>query len=149
MVFFFLCLILIGVNRQLLQNVVRSIEQGRRDPVFAILAPLLFVAIFVLALAISRRQFFFVDGVQAYMAYPWKLLQGARLPFDPFSAGRTISSLGANYFLQVLMLPTGDIRSVIFVDAGIGYFLLAALTYSLATFWRKYHALTFLVRAAG
>ncbi len=72
------------------------------------------------------------DDPQAYMAYPQKMLQTGSLPSDPFSERRILTSLGGGYFLQAMMLPGGDERSIAFIDAGVGFLLYAFCIWSFA-----------------
>jgi hypothetical protein len=125
-----LCLVDLFTHRPPFQAVLTVATTARRRPAVALLGFLLFTGIALLAFANAPRQYFSGDDIQFYLAYPLKMLLAGTLPFDPFSGSRTMSTLGGNYFLQSLMSPTSDIRSVAFLDDGIGYFFLPVISYA-------------------
>ena len=104
----------------------------RKRPAYAGIGLVLFGVIGLLAFTSSQRRLFSPDDTGFYLVYPEKVLLTGTLPLDPFNGSRTMSSLGANYFLQALMLPVSGIRSLAFPDIGIGYMFLAGIAYFLA-----------------
>lgn len=73
------------------------------------------------------RTFNYIDDFPAYLTLPVATLQDGSLPFDPFNERRITSSLGAPYVLQSLMLVTGDIQTVRFIDISLGFALYLGL----------------------
>ena len=71
------------------------------------------------------------DDFSAYLALPAETLQIGTLPFDPFNERRITSSLGAAYFLQTFTLILGDVRTIPFMDVGVGALLYCATMFSI------------------
>lgn len=101
------------------------------------------VCVVILCFAISafcaiglHHRVFNGDDLDAYLPLPLRTAELGTLPDDPFSERRVTSSLGGNLYLQELMLPVGDMRSVAFIDTGFGYLLLTLAAYSLARAFR-------------
>jgi hypothetical protein len=67
------------------------------------------------------------DDLSSYLTLPEETLQTGSLPYDPFNERRIITSLGAPYVLQSLMLVAGDVRSIRCVDVSLGLVLYAGL----------------------
>ncbi len=72
------------------------------------------------------------DDLPGYLTFPTEMIQLGHLPSDPFSERRIESSLGANYFLQTLVMVCGDARTVRFIDWGFGSLLFAGIAYAMA-----------------
>ena len=104
---------------------------------------LLSVAVLVLFALGLHHRVFNGDDLVAYLPLPLKTVALGALPSDPFSERRIVSSLGGNIYLQAMMLPDGDVRSIAFIDTGFGYLLLAVMAYHLARefAWRRRQAL--------
>lgn len=91
--------------------------------VFAVACVALLLAMVLQSLTFAR--FSKWDDMPAYLSYPSKLIQLGSLSFDPFSERRVEASLGANIFLQSFPLVAGDVRSMWFIDDGLGLVLFA------------------------
>ncbi|MFL6352725.1 MAG: hypothetical protein ACJ74Z_12875, partial [Bryobacteraceae bacterium] len=71
------------------------------------------------------------DDVSGYVNFPVETIQLGTLPSDPFNERRITSGLGGPYFLQALILPAADVRSVPFIDVSVGFVLYAAVLFGI------------------
>jgi len=114
-------------------NIPALLRSFRTSPT-AMLALCAAIAIPCILVATSIRPvpFNYWDDLQAYMGYCVKALQHGSLQSDPFSERRINTGLGGQILLNLLMLSYGGVRSIDFIDSGIGLAFLAMALYTLA-----------------
>lgn len=132
--------VLIGVGAGL---ALAELVQRRDDAaasVRAILADRRGAAVFALTLLLlgvllvaSSHQFKYasLDDRTFYLAAPVKMMAHHQFGADPFSERRVISSVGANYYLQAVLLSVLQLNSIQMTDHGLGVLLVALVGFAL------------------
>ena len=88
-------------------------------------------------IGIPRLLFYnFMDDEPYYLAQPIKMLEAHYLLPDPFSVRRIISSVGASYFVQGLVLCALPIENLHLADQYLGFILMILISLSLARQFR-------------
>ena len=89
------------------------------------------------------------DDLQAYLVFPFKMLEAGALGADPFSYRRLTSGLGGHSFLQTFVLAVGSPRHIHMVDLSLGTVLVTAIAASwirgVEVAWVRWAALVFIV----
>ena len=124
-----------GQRRQLAQSLRSGLRRAAGESVVVVLA-LAVTALVAVQLAgslagtvdtvVEHPPFDLHDDTQAYLVFPYKMLELGSMGSEPFEARRMLS-LGGQSFLQALVLVALPVRTIHLLDDGVALLILVGL----------------------